>query len=769
MNTLPSEILLNVLYRLSSQRDIANCLGVCQKWQSLLCAPLIYSTIELNSSSQATKFFHFAKTKIINGTPVGHFVHCLKLHTNNIPKEILDTLSDTLPNIQKVIELTKDRYQRVQLQKKLNTAALTHFYDWNTRHDSQWMQYIDHNKVVLLQFTVNENSVLSTNQLSPSLPLSHRQFGLRQDANGKRIPLRKRGVPPPPTLLIEGGFIHHYGKVLVLPYLSRLTALSIIFKSLQRWDTIDYDIDERTLESIHQSCPSLESLQLVYLEMNISDAFETSLIPSFSPSSSSGIQPMTSLKTLDIYGNLYDARCCYYLSLKFPQLEEFILNLKFPDANSRKVKQHHQDGFYDLFYISIHNMMTSFKHLKKLEFDTKAFLMPFEYSYFTPSVSTFLTNNGWTHPDVISWLLSSPINFSTNITHLNFPLNMMINKNEYKINKITEHNFYSDIINNDYMNHSLFYINLNCYLNDLTSLSINMDLCTNEIYNFLTQNGKKPIVSSILVELKMVYKMHFLELDYDQNDKKTELRTKDDLYIYDWLTMFPRLKVFNLRSSLLIKDGAKSYDKKDNESLSDMQRQQDNIHYTTQSYPLQELIIHGGGVYFKNGFSAFCRSCPRLKRIDLNNIYYALPHWGEQDILQLTHTNQNNGEIKQEKELNVDMLFNLSHLRLDYLSLCKIRYISWIQFDCTKQPIVTTLILSETACNSNKNKEKTIYSDQHYINYYPPQLPMKIEHHSTYGTLSSNQNFIFSESQPLNQFCLRVICQSVDNLIFNIK
>ncbi|CAO3641032.1 unnamed protein product [Cunninghamella echinulata] len=739
------------------------------KMAIFLCVPLTYSTIELTSSSQATKFFHFAKTKTINGTPIGHYVHCLKLHTNNISKEILDTLPDTLPNIQKVIELTKDRYQRIQLQKKLNTAALTHFYDWNTRGNSQWMEHINCNKVILLQFTVNENSILSTNQPSPSLLPSHQQFGLRQDINGKRVPLRKRGVPPPPALFIEeGGFIHHYSKVLVLPYLSCLTALSIIFKNIHRWDTIDYDIDDRTLESIHQSCPSLESLQLIYLELNISDTFETSLIPSLSSPSSSGIQPMTSLKTLDIYGNFYDTRCCYYLSIKFPQLEEFILNLKFPDKNSRKVKQHHQDGFYDIFYISIHNMMTSFKHLKRLEFDTKAFLRPFDYSYFTPSLATFLTNNGWTHPDIISWLLSSPVYFSTNITYLNFPLNMMMNKNKYKINKITEHNFYSHSNNNDHMNHSLFYFDLNCYLNGLTSLSINIDLCTTEIYNFLTQNGKKSIVSSILTELKMVYKMHFLELDYDHNDKKTELRTKDDFYIYDWLAMFPQLRVFNLRSSLLIKDETKSNDKKDNEFTSDIQHQQDNIHYTTQSYPLQELIIHGGGIYFKDGFSAFCQSCPHLKKIDLNNVYYALPHWKEQDLLQLTYENQNNDEIKQEKELSVDMLFNLSHLRLDYLSLCKIRYISWIHFDCTKQPIVTTLVLSETAYKNSKNKENIIYSDRHYINYNPPQLPMKIEHHSTYGVLFSHQDFIFSESQPLNQFCLHVICQSVDNLIFNI-
>ncbi|CAO3641008.1 unnamed protein product [Cunninghamella echinulata] len=795
MNSLPSEILQNILTYLSSQRDISNYLRVCKRWQSVLNAPIIYSTIELTSSSQVTKFFHFAKTKTIDGLPVGHFVYCLKLHTSNLPKEIINIIPNILPNIKQVIDLTKDKaltqnkIRRIQLQPKFNAAALTHFYYWNTIRDTNWMHRININKVIFLQFGVHEKLLsLTTNHHPP-----HQRFGLCQDTNIKRSVLREHDMRDYGLIAEEDGFLHNYSKVLELPYLSNLTTLGIIFVEFGQWNTINYDLDERTLESIHISCPLLESLQLLNFQMNLSDTFELSL------SSSSDTQFMpSSLKTLEIDGNIYDARCYYYLSIKYPQLEQLKLTLDWPDRLSLP----HVNGMYEPFYISLHNMMTSYQHLKQLVFFPKAkvgYIDPiyneprlFDCNSFVPSLNTLLTSHSWTHPHIISWLLLSPINYWENITHLDYPLDMMMEIDLHKIKKITEHNFYSDSNNSDNndsdtndldhdhkvdndkgIGHSLFYFNLHNHLNGLASLSLTVDTnMTHLLLYYLLQDGNISIASSTLKDLKINHKTG--NISFVNDLENNEMVSEDDFYIYDWLAVFPRLKIFTLNSGVLIKDGTRSNEKKNDkfnlDTQKQKQKQENNDHPITRSYPLEELIIDGGALYFKNGFTTFCQSCPHLKRIDLKNIYYALPHWKDQDLLQLTYTNQT--KEQKEKELAMDMTFDLSHLRLDYLSLDRIRYLPWFIIDYANQPIITTLILNEKAYSNNNDnyKDVILYSDHHNtVTLFSPEYPMKIvDFPSIIDIACFQKKLLFVDSQPYNWFNLRVLCQSVDILIFKV-
>ncbi|CAO3641012.1 unnamed protein product [Cunninghamella echinulata] len=758
MDTLPSEILYNILTHISSQRDISNCLRVCKRWQSVLSAPSIYSTIELTSSSQVTKFFHLAKTKTIDGKPIGHFVYCLKLYTSDISKNMLAKIPCTLPNIQHVIDLTEDRKHRERLQQKLNIAKLTHFYYWNAPFGPKLLHQINVDKVVSLQFYVHEKYIYLTNQHPP-----HQQFGLRQDINIKRRILHGQDTEYSILTVEADGLFHNYCKVLELPYLSHLTKLSIVFIELDQWNTINYDLDERTLESIHHSCPLIESLCLREFGMDISDSFEESL------SCSSGIKPITSLKDLEIYGFLYDARCYYYLSVKYPQLEKLKLSLEWPNSRRNEtLSQDHQNGMYEPFYLSLHNMMTSYQHLKQLNLGFPSKFGKFSFNDFTPTLSTFLTNQSWTHPKIISWLLSSPANYSSTITQLKCPLNMMLEK-DYKIKKITEHRFYSennisnyDDIGNNMKDPSLLYFNIHEYLtNGLTSLSFTINFDIIKVVDFLLQGEKKTVVSLTLNELKIDYNTGIAVINLDDSDNNESITMNDDFYIYEWLAMFPKLKIFNFKSDVLIKDGIRPRDRINNGPNSGVQQQ--NSSPIAQSYPLEELIIRGGSLYFKNGFTSFCQKCPHLKRIDFRNIYYALPNWKEQDILQVTHIHQKDEKSKLYK----DMILDLSHLKLDYVLLYRVRYIPWFTIDYNKQPLITTLILKETVYD---NKDIMVYSDRHRAPaYHPLDFPMKIKSFPEYAFLRYGKNGQYCiEMQPFNQFSLRIVCQSVETLVFKV-
>ncbi|KAI9304123.1 hypothetical protein BJ944DRAFT_267320 [Cunninghamella echinulata] len=769
MDTLPSEILYDILTRLYSQRDFSNCLRVCKRWQSVLSVPTIYSTVELASSSQVIKFFHFAKTVTIDGVPIGHFVYCLKLHTRDLSKEIIAKIPYTLPNIQHVIELTEDRRYRERLQQKLQITNLTHLYYWNAPLEPKSMQLINVNKVTFLQFYVHENYLYLTNQHA-----SHQQFGLRQDMDRKCSVLRDDEETADSGLAVEAGeMFYHYSKILELPYLMHLTTLGIEFVELDQWDTINYDLDERTLESIHQSCPLIKSLQFKSLKMNISDSFETLL------TSSSGIKPITSLKALEIYGCIYDARCYYYLSVKYPQLEQLKLSLKWSNpSQNESLPQDHQNGLYEPFYLSLHNMMASYQRLKQLSLVFLSKFGKFSCNDFTPTLSTFLTSRSWTHPKIISWLLSSPTNYSPAITHLKCPLNMVLEK-DHKIKKIIDHRFYSennsnnyDGIDNNMKDPSLLYFNLHQYLtNGLTSLTFTIDFDIKKLADFLSQGGKKTPVCLTLNELKMKYTRHDVDIYLGALDNYQSITINDDFYIYEWLAMFPKLKIFNFKSGVLIKDGIRPKDNRNNGLNSDAQQQQqqqqqeqqENDSLIAQSYPLEELILRGGGIYFKNGFTAFSRKCPHLKRIDLRNTYYALPHWKEQDLLQVTHINQ-----KDEKsELYKDMIFDLSHLRLDYVSFYKMRFMPWLTIEYNKQPAITTLILKEMMYD---NKDIMVYSDCHRApGSYPTKFPMNVDSFPDYLDFPCRENNqYFVEMQPFNQFSLRIICQSVETLVFKV-
>ncbi|CAO3653371.1 unnamed protein product [Cunninghamella echinulata] len=236
-------------------------------------------------------------------------------------------------------------------------------------------------------------------------------------------------------------------------------------------------------------------------------------------------------------------------------------------------------------------------------------------------------------------------------------------------------------------------------------------------------------------------------------DRKNGMKTADDFYIYDWLTMFPQLKKLTLNTNAFIKDGTKISKPKYTMSKLDQrqQRQQESGPKTT--YLLEELNICGGGVWFKNGFTGFCQACPNLSRIDFNNVYYALPNWKNEDIDKIFCTTPST-------------VFDLSHLTLDYLSLYKIHYTPWTVFDYAKQPVINTLMLKET---NHNNKESLFYGQLgDTLPRYQIHLPINPSYFTEKSKILNKdmEKINFYHSFPLNQFSLQVICQSVDTLKF---
>ncbi|KAI9304429.1 hypothetical protein BJ944DRAFT_266863 [Cunninghamella echinulata] len=737
MNQLPYETNINILQRIS-QKDVANCSRVCKNLQSfILKAPSIfYSSISIISLFQLEHFLYVAKTKIINGAPLGHYVRRLKLYINNIPRKIIESLLENLPNLEDINEFTENRSLLVELAiPKLQ--HLTHYYHWYT-HCSQkeWIDHIHYDKAILIQLYVNDSYILSTNQS----PLQ--QIGLRQDIKETRTPLRACDKRDISFTQDDNGNMHHYLKVLELPYLPQLTTLDLTFM----WTHMYYDLDERTLESVHQQCPSLENLRLANFAMNISDGFDILL---------SKLKPALSLKKLELCGEIFDERSCKYLSIKYPQLITLILNFDWCHG----YYWDSQPGYetFDAYGKAIHKMITSFASLTRLDLGFNENHVAMKTKYFTTSGIAFAGDCYWPNHELLQWLtfpmVPDAISTKKNptIKHLKYPLQLMMR--EQRMTKKSTAPYFAHL----YHPQRIF-----TYLTSV-SLCIYGRMPKNMIFFFL-DNGireeRKKIASATLKELT-IEQQQLITSGKEEGevlmtvDRKNGMKTADDFYIHDWLTIFPRLRKLTLNTNAFIKDGTKINETKDTESKLDKKQQQRLESNFNTTYLLEELNICGGGIWFKNGFTGFCRTCPNLRRIDLNNVYYALSNWKNEDMDKIFRTIPST-------------VFDLSHLTLDYFSLYKIHYTPWTVFDYAKQPVINTLMLKEI---NHNNKEDLFYGQ---LGNTPARSHIHLPISPTYFTEKSKvlnkdmEKIKFYHSLPLNQFCLQVICQSVDTLKFKV-
>ncbi|CAO3648392.1 unnamed protein product [Cunninghamella blakesleeana] len=211
----------------------------------------------------------------------------------------------TFPNVQDIQGL---RFSSILLLPNLHYVfshhlqCLTEFTLWYTEANQDWMSYMN-DKVTSLDFHIEQLMTRETDlhsmtlrrrqdqQLYPTLPSMANQFYLKKVGNKKSQPIHFNDERRDPGYII-GEEVDEFNplgdpiidtfhsKILMLPTLNHLITLRLYFSEYMENLTFDglFEFDERTIESIHQSCPLLERLELDCFNMNISEEYDMILM-----------------------------------------------------------------------------------------------------------------------------------------------------------------------------------------------------------------------------------------------------------------------------------------------------------------------------------------------------------------------------------------------------------------------------------------------------------------------------------------------------------
>ncbi|CAO3611579.1 unnamed protein product [Cunninghamella blakesleeana] len=664
MEDLPNEILQSIFSQLSQKYITTQCSIVCKKWNKLVFQPSFYSTIHIYSTHQLKKFTQVATTKIINKRYIGHYVKGLNFHFMgsllNMLKheEGLKHFATVFPNLQTIYGLLNndvDKDASIYLYlKQINNFLYCYPFQ-------PWITIFNDKKDILKSLEIN-----ITQQLfhlnSQSDNIIHLQ--LTNDTmkkNGVVNAITEEDIPT---------------KILILPTLINLTKLKIDFCThANRLLFCFHNIDERTMENIHQSCPKLESLTLNDFIMSISDQYYY-----YNNSNNKRILPAICLKHININGDLTDPLCYTYLSIKYTHLESLSLyiseNTSITNGNS---------SHFEKFSQSIYQMINGFSLLKSINCQTFHHIGPNSYQNNIRNGSYIY----WPHLLFIDWLNQNP----NQLIHLNYPFDL------------TENDFSATTTHN--INKQLQY--QHTYLNYLTSLSLRTDNAIHLVLNYLLQNignSSLPIVSTNLKELTI--------------SSSYSISNNNGLFIYDWLTIFPNLISFKLNHMLYIYDDDDesninndknnhfkdiNHDNQESVALHQLIKQQYNTLNRKKNafYKLGNLEISESHIYFNNndGFDFFLRNCQQLKGLVLKNnkIYISAENKTSASVATLPLSLSSS--LSKEKSLTSNQFhFDLSNLYLELLYIKNLLLILGNNF--VDKNYVNKLIIYESVSDNKR-------------------------------------------------------------------
>ncbi|CAO3641800.1 unnamed protein product [Cunninghamella echinulata] len=681
MDKLPIEV-LTTIFQLLPQRYITVLSTTCKPWQSILCQPMFFNTLNIYSIQQLKKCIDMANKKTIKGTPIGYYVgHLYFYNERTISEKDFVSLIDAFPNFHSIRGLKYPTRSGYQVSSLNRLEYISYEY---INYDKYWQNIVSNNQhqIKTLEICLDYTFLASTTRYpSPSSsstpPPLQRQSTIYVTQTGLircQLPYHRNATG-----------IDHIIYTLELPILSSLTHLFI--------HCCFEHANESIIESIHRSCPQLYSLTLEYLDMHISNDYDTLIY-------NGQIQPNLVLKELNIRGDSYSSKCCHYLSFKYPRLESLSL-----EAGS----QHLAEQDIVPFKLAIYNMITSYPFLKKLSIATSSEQFPIN----------------WPQMELLTWLQQHP----TQLTHLDFPFDFIIIKDldNLSTNTIDHHHHhqqqqqqhgqtYTSMIPSppSISKHHINNTNIQQqqqynYLNYLTRLSLTGSSTTSMdvLYYFLQNQNNSTIIPNLIEELKLSF--------------------RSIGNIYDWLDAFPNLKTFSLFGINYITD---NYDK-DNANLNHVpskatyqifnsnkkkQQQQtsmtDSTTITTQSYKLKKIDIEYSKVYFKkkDGWNELFKRCPDLKTIILS------------------HVNDPFEGVNNNKPLyHQPNFFNLSHLSLDFLRLSYFHdspYKSTLSDDL----YINKLKIHETSIKKNIMLKVIIFVNQYSMNHQNIQIQLYILH-----------------------------------------
>ncbi|ORZ09553.1 hypothetical protein BCR42DRAFT_423647 [Absidia repens] len=370
-----------------------------------------------------------------------------------------------------------------------------------------------------------------------------------------------------------------------------------------------FSLNERSFELIHAACPSLQTLSLTSFQMHII--------------SSAGISILAPTNLTSLYLDqfcIHDLNSYAYLGHKYPNL------ISFKVKDLRK-GHHHQyntnacDHRSALFSLITNN----FARLKHLSADL-----------YEPLGSNFLPSQFesiWPYNELRQWLVDDRRERPCFITQLHWscllPFDLLVN-NDKKIEPCEITNAVFEFADRFYFSH-------------LTSLVL---ITTSNASWHQVQKlwGKRKHTLLPLLPLLKTLKIQHISSDHN-NGTSFARREKQDFFAV--ANACPKLTLLEIESDLFLSD----------------KLQEKQIFFPV----LEELVISNCMVSLEQNVTMVCQTCPRLKRLSLNNV---------QCQLQSPSAPSSSSSFIPTKESGYCFMLqvDLPLLSLDYLGLSNLWY-----------------------------------------------------------------------------------------------
>ncbi|CAO3621384.1 unnamed protein product [Cunninghamella echinulata] len=704
MEYLPNEILENIFLRLPQTYKLSTA-SVCKALYQLI-QPYFYSSIDIHSQQQLTRFIKLAKEKTINNKLIGHYVQHLNFtfYMDNMEKELLLEITKAFPNIQSIdgfyiLDVAPEDDYLPELKQ------LTHYKEWYMICNKSWATILYNNRGKVKHLDIDRNIELEMiddkKQHSLPLPPIHlKHFGPTIQ------------IPP----YVDDGEYEMIKTILILPILKNLTYLNISFPDL-KVDNIDinhsivYDmeehykflyIDEYAFENISQSCPKLETLSLSNIAMTISEDYDHKLKYNSNDTTIIFQQPHH-LKSLDIEGKIIYPQCFTYLSKKYPRINTLrleLITIPLPIELS------------EVYQSAIHDAMMKFQFLKTLDIDI---------DYPQDRMSTQLENGMvnktfWPNNEFLQCLLQYP----TQLTSLRYNHYSLEDYNKQFMMTIDTSD---EIITNNYTNMIKKVVKQHHSFNHLTYLSLSPTLSYNALYYYLIQNENSIILSSSIATFFM----------HGHSDELNQ-----PIYITDWLDTFPGLTKLEIYRCRIINDKDDLYDKdyydrgignstnneiylrewnndnisvhKSHNLIEQRKRQQldffnsDYNNNNNPTYKLNNLTLYRSEIAMKIGFNDFLKKTSYVKMLTLCDVDLLYP---EPDASTLPPPSSKINPVKK-------IYFDLSQNHLEQLNINNFNIYSRINDIYYGYYYVNELIIHETTSDEKRTIKNNadIYSSR---------------------------------------------------------
>ncbi|KAI9304526.1 hypothetical protein BJ944DRAFT_266706 [Cunninghamella echinulata] len=576
----PIEILLNIFQRLP-HKSLAQVSLVCKDWYLAARSPILYRTLLIHNKKQLYKFIQTAT--IFSTQPPGHFVQHLILddyfELDRLTNDDIKLLFATCPNI---THIAGERIMFPSNVKSLAKSSIwhqfTHLPLWFTNKNKNWYEMVQqNNRYISLEFSITPEMFQPTIAVTIGDNIdnhdSHKPFiQIQKDQQIQRRKIKDYFIYEADDYddLTNKDVIKTIDDEEYICYYSKILTFSTTFECLNNlWINFggynfsnrcyfyskDLELDERTIESIHQFCPALESLTIQNLYMNVSAHYQNN-VKSFLPT----IKPCLSLKQLSLIDWFPKHNDCFdYIATKYSNLSELSLSLHL--------------SIHPILDYTVINEMEGCKFGAGLQKIAAA-----------PSVNPHLAK------------LSIDFNYSICVSEMD-------DIYRYKIFAWINNEFITSCL--AYHPRLLLKLKYQQDLHDLIKYNIKDQLIDEIRQDHLCMNHLEELI--LLNEIGLmdtyIYFKKIADSGINYNNLTTlviKYKYKECFGFYIWLDLFPNLKKMHL--------GGKIYIDLQQQLLQEQQK---------KIYKLEELEIKGGTVLLNNGFTSLGYACPLLHTLKL--------------------------------------------------------------------------------------------------------------------------------------------------------